>query len=125
MKRAGLAVLMLMVVSSTATPQTKSRPARGRQSSPIRANAEQSLRDAEHQWMEAFKNRDKNTLNRILDEGFSFTDDRGQVFTKTQYIDALRAIVVESYISDDMTVRIFGDTAVVAGRWSGKITIDG
>jgi ketosteroid isomerase-like protein len=126
MKRAGLAVLMLLVVSSTATPQTKSKSARGRQSSPIRANAEQSLRDAEHQWMEAFKNRDQNTLNRILDEGFSFTDDRGQLFTKTQYIDAAaRAIVVESYTSDDMTVRIFGDTAVVAGRWSGKMTIDG
>lgn len=126
MKRAGLALLMLMVGSSIAIPQTKSKPVRGRQSGPIRANVEQSLRDAERQWMEAFKNRDQNTLNRILDEGFSFTDDQGQIFSKTQYIEAAaRAINVESYTADDMTIRVFGDTAVVTGRWTGKVTIDG
>lgn len=126
MRGAVLAGLMLMILSSIASPQTKSKPARGRQSSPMSTNAEQALRDAEHQWMEAFKNRDRNTLNRVLDEGFFFTDDQGQVFTKAQYIDAAtRAMVVESYKSDDMTIRIFGDTAVVAGRWTGKITIDG
>jgi ketosteroid isomerase-like protein len=126
MKRAGLALLMLMVVSSIATPQMRPKSARGRQGRPLRTSPEQALRDTEHQWMEAFKNRDQNTLNRILDEGFSFTDDQGQIFSKTQYIEAAaRAITVESYTSDDMTVRVFGDTAVVAGRWTGKMTIEG
>lgn len=126
MKRAGLAVLMLMAVSSIASPQTRTKAVRGRQSGQIRANAEQSLREAAHQWMEAFKDRDKNTLNRILDEGFCFTNDQGQVFSKTQYVDAAaQAIIVESYISDEITIRIFGDTAVVAGRWTGKMSIDG
>lgn len=126
MKRAGLAVLLLMVMSSIVTSQTRGKPARGRQGGSIPANSQQALRDVEHQWMEAFKNRDKITLNRILDDRFAFTDDEGRVFNKAQYIDdAARAITVESYTSDDMSIRIFGDTAIVAGRWTGKMTIDG
>ena len=127
MKRAGLAMLLMMVVSSIATPQTRSKPAdKGLQTRSTPPNAEQSLRDAEHQWMEAFKTRDKAALNRILDDRFIFTDAEGQVFNKTQYIDvATRVIKVESYSMDDVTVRIFGDTGVVAGRWAGKLTIDG
>lgn len=127
MKRASMIVLLMLVVSSSAAPQTKSKPtSKGRQTKSTPANAEQSLKDAEHQWAEAFKNRDKDALNRILDERFVFTDDEGQVFNKTQYIDAaIGAIKVESYSLDDITVRVFGDTGVVAGRWTGKLTIQG
>lgn len=127
MRFAGMAVLLLMVVSSSAAPQTKGRPTgKGRQTRPSPASAEHSLKAAEHQCMEAFKNRDREALNRILDDQFIFTDAEGQVFNKTQYIDAAtRVIKVESYSMDDMTVRVFGDTGVVAGRWTGRLTIDG
>jgi hypothetical protein len=37
----------------------------------------------------------------------------------------MQAIKVESYSIDDMTVRVFGDTGVVTGSWTGKMTIDG
>src|SRR6266851_4949959 len=123
MKRASLAVLLMLVVSSIVVPQTKNKPTgKGRQTTSTPTNAEQSLKVAEHQWTEAFKNRDKDALNRMLDDRFVFTDDKGQVFSKTQYVDAaLQAIKVESYRLDDMTVRVFGDTGVVAGRWDGKL----
>ena len=126
MKRGSLAVLLILVVSSIVLAQTKRKPAnKGHQTRPP-GNAEQSLEAAERQWTEAFKNRDKNALNRMLDDRFGFTDDKGQVLSKTQYVDAaMQAIKVESYSLDDMTVRVFGDTAVVAGRWAGKLTIDG
>src|SRR6266567_3758181 len=127
MKHASLAVFLMLVVSSILLAQTKGKPAsKGRQTTPTPGNAEQSLKVAEHQWTEAFKNRDKDALNRILDDRFVFTDDKGQVFSKTQYVDAaVQAIKVASYSLDDMTVRVFGDAAVVAGRWAGKLTIDG
>lgn len=127
MKSAGLAVLLMLVVSSSAAPQTKGKPSsKGRQTRVAPASAEQSLRVADQQWSEAFKNRDKEALNRILDDQFIFTGDEGQVFDKTQYIDgAIRVIKVESYSLDEITVRVFGDTGVVAGRWTGKLTIDG
>lgn len=37
----------------------------------------------------------------------------------------MRTIKVESYKLDDLTVRVYGDTGVVAGRWTGKFTVDG
>jgi len=127
MKRAALSVLLILAASSIAMAQTKGRPAnRGRQARSSPEIAEQSLRAAEQQWMEAFKNRDREALSQIIDDRFIFTDEEARVFNKTEYIDyALRKIKVESYSMDDMTVRVFGDTGVVAGRWIGKITIDG
>lgn len=127
MKRASMIVLLMLVVSSSAAPQTKSKPtSKGRQTRAASASAEQLLRVADQQWSEAFKNRDKEALNRILDDQFIFTGDEGQVFDKTQYIEgAIRVIKVESYSLDEVTVRVFGDTGVVAGRWTGKLTIDG
>jgi ketosteroid isomerase-like protein len=128
MNHASLAVLLMLVVSSTLLSQTKGSkpPSKGRQTTSTPANAEQSLKVAEHQWAEAFKNRDKDALNLMLDDRFVFTDDKGQVFSKTQYVDAaIQTMKVESYSLDDMTVRVFGDAAVAAGRWAGKLTIDG
>ena len=118
----GLLVL-LSVISAPVSSQAKRtgavRPARA-------ANqTEQVLKDLEHQWNEAFKNQDKSTLAKILDDQFIYTDQEGRVLSKTQYIDGITQTKVESYSIADATVRVFGDTAVVAGRWSGTFTIDG
>jgi ketosteroid isomerase-like protein len=127
MKRASMMILLVLVAASVAVPQTKGkRTGRNRQNKPSVANIEQALRDLELQWNEAFKNRDRDALRRILDDQFIFTDDDGQVSNKTQYIDSvMQAIKVESYKLDDLTVRVYGDTCVVAGRWTGKFTVDG
>jgi ketosteroid isomerase-like protein len=127
MKRASMMILLVLVAASVAVPQTKGkRTGRNRQNKPSVANIEQALRDLELQWNEAFKNRDRVALGRILDDQFIFTDDDGQVSNKTQYIDSvMQSIKVESYKLDDLTVRVYGDTCVVAGRWTGKFTVDG
>jgi FKBP-type peptidyl-prolyl cis-trans isomerase FkpA len=127
MKRASMIILLVLVAASVAVPQTKGkRTGRNRQNKPSAANIEQALRDLERQWNEAFKNRDKDALDRILDDQFIFTDDDGQISNKTQYIDSvMQAIKVESYKLDDLTVRVYGDACVVAGRWTGKFTVDG
>lgn len=127
MKRASLIILLVLVAASVAVPQTKGkRTTKARQNKPSVANIEQALNDLELQWNEAFKNRDRDALDRILDDQFIFTDDDGQVSNKTQYVDSvMRAIKVESYKLDDVTVRVYGDTGVVAGRWTGKFTVDG
>jgi ketosteroid isomerase-like protein len=130
MNRGRLVLSMLMVLSSLALAQTTGTPpgkgSRNRPARPASVTAEQSLRAAEHQWMEAFKNRDQATLNRILDDQFIFTDAEGRVFTKTQYIDlATRVIKIDSYSMDGVTAKVFGDTGVVTGQWKGKITVDG
>ena len=125
MKRACVTLLLMVVMSSTLVAQTRSKR-RARQSNSAAIGAEQSLKDTEHRWTEAFKNRDREALNSVLDDQFIFTDDKGAVFNKTQYIDAVtQAIKVEAYSLEDTTARTFGDTGIVSGRWSGKMTVEG
>ena len=127
MKLVTLVALLILLVTSINASQTKTT--RTSKSHPTKAasiSSEQSLKSAEHQLADAFKNRDKETLARMLDEQFIFTDDEGKAINKNQYMDGiLKTIAVESYTLDDMTVRVFGDTGVVVGRWTGKLTIAG
>ena len=127
MKRASLIILLMLVAASIAIPQTRGRRSgSNRQNKPLVANTEQALKDLELQWNEVYKNRDKAGLERILDDQFIFTGDDGQVSNKMQYVDSvMRTIKVQSYKLDDFTVHVYGDTAVVAGRWTGKYTVDG
>jgi FKBP-type peptidyl-prolyl cis-trans isomerase FkpA len=122
-----VAVALLLSISSVAAPQTKNnRAGKVPQRNSPAGSSEQSLKDVERQWTEAFKNRDKAALTGILDERFVFTDDEGQVINKNQYIDAaMQAIKVESYKLDDLKVRVFGDTGVVTGLWSGTMSVAG
>jgi peptidylprolyl isomerase len=120
-KRILLFALLIVVLSSVALGQTK-----GRRSNRSAAPNDQTLRAAELQWLEAFKNRDRQTLDRILADDFIFTDDEGQVYNKSQYIKSvMQAIKVDSYRIDDITTRASGGAGIVAGRWTGRLSING
>jgi FKBP-type peptidyl-prolyl cis-trans isomerase FkpA len=108
--------LCSVVAGQTKGKKTARRPA---------ASADQALKDLERQWTESFKNRDKQTLNRILADDFIFTDEDGKIYNKAQYVEAVTQVKVESYSLDDLTTRVSGDTGIVAGRWTGKMTVDG
>jgi peptidylprolyl isomerase len=126
MKRAGTVVLLMLSMASVGMAQTSKRITKGRPSKPSIADAEHTLREVNRQWAEALKNRDKDTLERILDDQFISTGDEGQVSNKRQWIDAaMGTIKVESSSLADVTVRVYGDAGIVAGRWSGKFTVDG
>ncbi len=85
-----------------------------------------ALSSQERAWTKAFKNRDRNALNTILADEFIFTDDEGHVYDKAQYVAAVMDVIrVDSYAVDDTRVESFGDTGVVTGRWTGKMSIDG
>lgn len=121
MKFVSLVVLLLLICGSASAAQAK----RARQGKPAKRAAEQVLKDLENQWNEAYKNGDKAVLDRILDAQFVFTDDEANVFNKTQYLDAVSRVKIESYRLDDLTVRVRGTTGIVAGRWTGKFTTGG
>src|SRR5215510_6710155 len=113
-------VLLIIGMSSAALGQTIGLKA-------DRANKEaQELLKLEREWAEAFKNRDKAALERILADDVIFTDEEGQVYSKAQYIEAVTQVIeVDSYVVDDHMVRVYGDTGIVSGCWTGKMTIDG
>lgn len=98
------------------------------QSAPIadkRGSDNQDLVKREQQYCDAFKNRDETVLQELLSPDFVFTDDTGQ-FSKAQYIQAvMEDYRVQSYELKDLVTRVYGDTGIVTGLWTGRFTLGG
>ena len=126
MMRSCLTMWLVLLMASTCMAQSKQNAAgRGRQSRSS-VGPHQALKDVEHQWLDAVKSHDSAALNRILDDQFISTGDDGQVFNKSQFIAAAAAAIkLESYNFDEMNIRIFGDTAVVSGLLTARLSVAG
>jgi ketosteroid isomerase-like protein len=86
---------------------------------------EQEVEKFEREWSEAYKQHDKATLERILADGFVFTDPQGKVHNKAQYIDLALHEEILSYTLSDLAVHVHGDTGIVTGVWHAKYMVDG
>ena len=90
---------------------------------PSTIQSEQLLRQMNDEWMKALVRADRDTLDRIMADDFIFAypmegDDKSQFIGDVVSGD----VRVESLTRDNITVRIWGDTAVLTGkdsvRWS-------
>ena len=83
-------------------------------------SSEDEVRRVEHEWGEAFERKDMATLDRLMADEYILTDPLGNVRSKAESLAAIEMnqINFESTESDDVKVRINGDTAVVTGRSS-------
>jgi hypothetical protein len=78
---------------------------------------ERELMELEELTHDAFLRGDGETLDRVLAEGFVSTGSDGAVTTKAGYIaENTRDLTFGSIVTDDLQVRLFGDTAVTLGR---------
>jgi ketosteroid isomerase-like protein len=95
------------------------------QSTSAKFEIEQELRQMNDDWVKALVRADRETLDRIMADDFFFAypmegDD------KAQFIGDLVSgeIKVEHLMRENVSVRIWGDTAVLTGkdsaRWSYK-----
>ena len=82
---------------------------------------EQGLRQLNDEWVKALVRRDANTLDRIMADDFVFAyplegDD------KAQFLDDVLSgdMLVEHLSRENVSVRIWGQTAVLTGRDSVK-----
>jgi ketosteroid isomerase-like protein len=78
------------------------------------STVEQKLRDLVHSWDEAFVKGDTATLDRLLADEFAFV---GGV-KKAPYLASFKtrpADSVQSAVSTDIQVQVYGETAVVIG----------
>src|SRR4051794_8810848 len=80
----------------------------------------QELRMLQHHWMRAVQERDMDTLEQLVGDGFRFTAIHlhPEPMSRRQWLDAARdgfAIVTFAY--EDMEVEVFGDTGVVHSRY--------
>jgi ketosteroid isomerase-like protein len=86
---------------------------------------EQELLKLEHDWREAYKQRDTQTLDRLVAEDFIFTDEEGQVYDKPKFIALALQQVVTAYTLGDLRIRVYGDTGVVTCPSSWHYNIEG
>ena len=79
---------------------------------------EDEVRRVESEWGVAFERKDMATLDRLMADEYILTDPLGNVRSKAESLAAIETnqINFESTESDDVKVRINGDTAVVTGR---------
>jgi ketosteroid isomerase-like protein len=111
MKRVAIAVCVVLLVFAVAIiAQTPAKPKSG--------SVEQELIKLENEWGDAVLKKDIAFLERIYAEGFIFTDEDGVVWTGAQDIANLKSgdYVYTSFVSDNMKVHVYGDTAIVFGR---------
>src|SRR5688572_11069711 len=84
------------------------------------ANAERAVRDMEHQWREAWLAADAAAMERIYAADYMAIPNIGTVSTRAEIMADVRRGVFKYARMDhsEMTVRIYGETAVVVGRTS-------
>ena len=86
--------------------------------SAVTTTIEDQIRQIESDWGGAFERHDLTTLDRLMADEYNFTDPLGQIRTKAETLEALATneVQFESTNSDNVHVRVCGDTAVVTGR---------
>ncbi|MBK8476574.1 MAG: DUF4440 domain-containing protein [Opitutaceae bacterium] len=79
---------------------------------------EAALVALEHEWANAFLNRDTQTLERIAADDWTCTEPTGEVVSKARDLAALGSATPAStrIAKTDLKVRVYGDTAIVTGR---------
>jgi ketosteroid isomerase-like protein len=89
----------------------------GDKSSDKKTKLEQELMKLEVEWTEAAKNHDKGALGRLLADDFTSVDETGKVINKTQYLAGADDVTIDSYSYDEVSVRAYGNVAIVTARW--------
>src|SRR5262245_4844288 len=90
--------------------------------------ATNEIRAIERQWNQARVKADVATLERILDAGWTVTHGDGTINTKAEYLADLKSGARQfsaDVKEDELTVRVYGDTAVAAGLSDSKVTYKG
>ena len=82
----------------------------------------------EKQWNDARAHADVATLERILLDDWTVTHANGTTDTKATYLADLQSGARRfggDVTERDVTVRVFGDTAIVAGSSESAVTLSG
>jgi hypothetical protein len=104
MKRFLELILIVLVLSVATFGQT---PDKGK------AKVEQELQNLVRMWDEAYVKGDTVTLDRLLADEFAFVGGP----KKAEYLASLKSrnLAIESAVSTDIQVQVYGDTAILTG----------
>jgi len=92
------------------------------------ATVDREIHAMEQQWNEARAKADVATLNRILVDDWTVTHNDGSTDTKARYLADLKSGARKfsgGVTESDVTIRVYGDTAVAAGSSNSTVTLNG
>lgn len=79
---------------------------------------------AEQEWVRAHEVLDVAAIDRLMGEDYTTITSSGEVRGKAETLASYQSQsrIWESATSDEYLVRVYGDTAIVVGRWTAKGT---
>jgi uncharacterized protein (TIGR02246 family) len=89
--------------------------------------ADPELRRTQQEYDRAWLRQDPALFERLLSKDFMQVDPQGKVLTKSEVIANAKSGEVKFEVgqSDEVKVRIYGDTAIVSGKWTEESTNKG
>jgi uncharacterized protein (TIGR02246 family) len=97
------------------------------QAAPAAPTAEDAVRAADAARIKAFTSADRTALGSLLGEDLTYTHSSGLLDSKAGIIDAITSGKTQyhSLVTEDVTVRLYGDVAVLTGRAAVNVTNNG
>lgn len=83
-------------------------------------NDVEAILQTEKEWVEAHLRLDHATIARIMADDYVIIGKNGTVIDREQALASYRARRWEYAHSDELDVRVYGDAAVVIGRWTAR-----
>ena len=93
----------------------------------VKLDLEKNLREANHRYDVALVAADTLALDALYLPEFTYFGPGGVVRNKTEQIQALASGTVDVIAgrSDEVTIRIYGDIAILTGRFTGRVRVPG
>ena len=112
MKKLLLITLLIIVSSAPTLAQSK---------------AEREVLKLNKEYEEAIARRDVSVHERLFADDYTYTPGNGNFMGRTEHMNftKLGTVVVKSLRSEDVRVRVYGNTAVVTGLWVSVDSRDG
>jgi ketosteroid isomerase-like protein len=86
-------------------------------------NEQDRILDLDREWNEAYPRLDCAALDRIVADDWVCIDGTGLMITKSELLTRVASSTsfLDAYKFDEITIRIFGEAAIVTGRLSGQM----
>jgi ketosteroid isomerase-like protein len=86
------------------------------------ADPSATLKSLEEKWSVAQVKGDISAIESLLADSFVYTDIEGGTHGKADMIKEIKSgsLKIHSARVDEIKVKVYGDAAVVTGRWQGK-----
>ena len=81
---------------------------------------EKAVSDLEYQWAEAQRLGKADVVAPMLADTFTNTDTDGETYGRTRLLSNLKGGKWDVNRISDVKVKVYGDTAVATGSWTGK-----